>query len=1042
MLDERNNFVIENYHLKSTFSSFLPGINGELGIPLWCYYVNRGQCVSCFGVQDKNHAVMEFYPAHQAYERTPLLGFRTFLRVDGQYEEAFADRERQRSMVIGMNSLSIGEECQKYRITVEYETLPREPVAALMREVRITNLSGSELFLEAADGMAELIPYGINGSSMKEMGQTSKAWMEVLDLETGVPKFKVRASMEDSAEVSEVEGMNFAFARGNEGQLLSTIVDREVMFQSDTALIRAWGFEEDGVENVVKNHQVTCNDVPCCFFITSKLLAPMETLVIREIYGTAGKKTSIERIEKETEDPDWFSKKQQEAVHLAEKITNRIATKSGNPVFDAYCRQDYLDNLLRGGYPMKISPKKTFYLYSRKHGDMERDYNFFSMLPEPYSQGNGNFRDVNQNRRCDVFFSPFVGEGSIRMFYNAIQLNGYNPLGIEKVTYTLEAGRCEALIGEKWAASDCILQSVLRSAFTPGKLMEALGESGVDESEREKLFCAIMDEAVQEDGTKFLEGYWCDHWTYNLDLVEAYLAIFPEEREKLLFEDETYRFRQADQCILPRRKRYEKTDRGIRQYHFLKENVNTEKDENRYLRDRSGSVVVTNLASKMFTLIITKMAALDPYGMGVEMEGGKPGWYDALNGLPGLLGSSMAETYELMRCVAYLEEAAAGEGKELVVLKEAGDLAEAICKAAGSYRTELLKADCVAGYWNAVNDAKESFWEVTAKEVSGETTVWDNEKLSHTLKVFSDILRMGIEKAGRLGRGVRPTYFYYRVTDWEETEAGILPLSFEVMNTPDFLEGSVHSLKIASGCEEKREIYNSVRESRLYDRKLHMYKVNASLSEATFELGRACAFTPGWLENESVWLHMEYKYLLELLKAGLYKEFMEDFKQAAVPFLSEETYGRSLLENSSFIASSANPNPKYHGKGFVARLSGSTAEFLEMWEILMFGKRPFTVEAGELKLTFSPCIPEYLIGDDKRLECTFLGSVPVVYELPDTGAIVPGNYRIGEIRIAYEGGEECWEEAVCGVAAERVRAGNVRLITVKIVRQSKKMTPY
>lgn len=83
-----------------------------------------------------------------------------------------------------------------------------------------------------------------------------------------------------------------------------------------------------------------------------------------------------------------------------------------------------------------------------------------------------------------------------------------------------------------------------------------------------------------------------------------------------------------------------------------------------------------------------------------------------------------------------------------------------------------------------------------------------------------------------------------------------------------------------------------------------MYKVNASLQNASYELGRARAFTPGWLENESIWLHMEYKYLLELLHAQLYEEFLEDFHHAAIPFLDERQYGRSIWENSSFIASS------------------------------------------------------------------------------------------------------------------------------------------
>ena len=93
-----------------------------------------------------------------------------------------------------------------------------------------------------------------------------------------------------------------------------------------------------------------------------------------------------------------------------------------------------------------------------------------------------------------------------------------------------------------------------------------------------------------------------------------------------------------------------------------------------------------------------------------------------------------------------------------------------------------------------------------------------------------------------------------------------------------------------------------------------MYKVNASLKEASYEIGRARAFTPGWLENESIWLHMEYKYLLELLRSGMYEEFFADFHKAAIPFLDPQVYGRSIYENSSFIASSKNPNRAYHGK--------------------------------------------------------------------------------------------------------------------------------
>ncbi len=84
-----NTYIIKDYARKKPFASFLPGLAGIHGIPIWCYYVNRGQCVASFGVEDKDHAIMEFFPAHQAYQNTPLLGFRTFVKKEGKYLEPF-----------------------------------------------------------------------------------------------------------------------------------------------------------------------------------------------------------------------------------------------------------------------------------------------------------------------------------------------------------------------------------------------------------------------------------------------------------------------------------------------------------------------------------------------------------------------------------------------------------------------------------------------------------------------------------------------------------------------------------------------------------------------------------------------------------------------------------------------------------------------------------------------------------------------------------------------------------------------------------------
>src|SRR5471032_2873654 len=79
-------FEIEDYNQARPFSSFLPGIAGPLGKPMWVFYTNRGQCISSFGVRNKNGAMLEFYPANKAYAATPLLGFRTFIRFKKKKE--------------------------------------------------------------------------------------------------------------------------------------------------------------------------------------------------------------------------------------------------------------------------------------------------------------------------------------------------------------------------------------------------------------------------------------------------------------------------------------------------------------------------------------------------------------------------------------------------------------------------------------------------------------------------------------------------------------------------------------------------------------------------------------------------------------------------------------------------------------------------------------------------------------------------------------------------------------------------------------------
>ncbi|MBR2262909.1 MAG: hypothetical protein IJ917_00960 [Firmicutes bacterium] len=986
------NETIRQYGKKPPFSSFLPGVAGVKGIPIWCYYVNRGQAVVSFGVDNKDHPIMEFLPAHRAYTKVRQTGFRTFVRRDGAVRELFTQEENG-TMTIGMNVLGLEEKTEDLVTCVQYFVLPEEHVGALVRRVCVTNPSAEPIHLEVLDGMPEIVPYGVTDWTLKNMLQTGKAWMQVEDTETKAPFYRVRASMEDTTDVAVIEGGNFAVSFDEAGKRLPMITDPAQIFDYDLAMERPLVFTDGGLAKVQTRRGRTSNFFPCAFTVIEAEVGPGESLSWNTLIGQVESKDILQAFLEGTFTGGWFAAKEQRAVALTDRLTDCIDTHTADPRFDAYCRYTYMDNVLRGGCPMLLGDK-VFYAYSRKHGDLERDYNYFSMLPEFYSQGNGNFRDVNQNRRSDTFFSPFVGRYNLHMFYDMIQLDGYNPLSVEMQTFTPE-GETEAL--------------------TPGQIYARLEREGTPER-----FEEVMRGAKGQLNAKFNEGFWSDHWTYNLDLVEEYLAIWPDKEEDLLFTPE-YTWFPAQAMVRPRASRYEETVRGIRQYDTLER---VRDSQGLYVKDVNGEIVCSSLMEKLIVLCLTKFAGLDPYAMGLEMESGRPGWYDALNGLPGILGSSMNETYELKRmldfvlarlqkydCAATLPEEAVGLGESLYAASQIPGLADAGQQLA---------------FWNAINDAKEAYREKVFDGPCGKRIHCRGAELAEKIESLRAVVDQAICKADALGAPA-PAYFSYEVIDYEKDDAGIHPLHFAQHALPPFLEGAVRRMKLDGA--DAAQIYDQVRSSALFDEKLSMYRVNAPLDSESYEIGRCRAFTSGWLENASIWLHMEYKYLLETLKAGLYPQFFADLQKTCIPFLDPEVYGRSTLENSSFLASSLNPDEEIHGRGFVARLSGSTAEFLSIWRRMMFGAQPFIMKNGALVCALAPALPGWLIRPDKTVSAMFLGQTKVTYHLPDQEDLIPGAYRIKKILVD---GVEQPGPTITGATAEKLRAGQISTFEVWI----------
>jgi hypothetical protein len=331
-----------------------------------------------------------------------------------------------------------------------------------------------------------------------------------------------------------------------------------------------------------------------------------------------------------------------------------------------------------------------------------------------------------------------------------------------------------------------------------------------------------------------------------------------------------------------------------------------------------------------------------------------------MNGLPALIGSSLSETLELARLVNFLKSSFA-DASGVSLPAELATFITALTKALekDSRSTDRNKN---FRYWDVSNSIKEKYRNAVRFGVSGSERPTDKEDVMRFLSLCSKKTENGIRR-GCDKSGVPYTYFINEMGCPSKGRASAPAVSKPL---PLFLEAPVHAMKLTADLFDARSLYGKVRSSELYDKALGMYRLNASLESQPLEIGRSRVFTPGWLENESVWLHMEYKFMLETLKNGLYEDFYKDFRSALIPFQDPERYGRSTMENSSFLTCSSFFDEDLRGNGFVARLSGATAEFLHMLLIMNLGKRPFAFEANELVFSPSPALQGALFTDAPR----------------------------------------------------------------------------
>lgn len=978
-------FSLADFDEQKPFSSFLPGVAGDLGIPIWCFYVNRGQAISSFGVNNKDGAILEFQAANKAYSLTQFHGFRTFLKIKHSntefYYEPFQEKESEmisRQMNISPYSLQLIEKNNALNISIHihYFTIPYDSFGGLARQVVITNHAPGLMDLEILDGLTQFNTMGVNHYALKNMSRTAEAWSNITFSKNNFIQSSVLTSMEDSEKVLFSNQSNFYTTQcwlGNKPIVPEIIVNPEAVFEHDLSFFKPKGF----LKNSLKLKKDFFNRTPCAFSFVKAKAEPKSKLFLHTSVGMLNDKDQYESIHKKLSKKEYFYQKFNENYELIANLSSGAYINSSDSSLNGYAQQTYLDNALRGGEPKRITRHDTsinLYLYSRKHGDPERDYNSFQVSAKYFSDGNGNFRDICQNRRSDAWYAPETGEENLTYFLNLLQLDGYNPLLIKGLKYFVPKNKLQQLLKQvSYQETNDELRELLAYPFESGDLVQLFfkqdSKTGIS---LDNFLVQILSTAEKIENVEHGEGFWIDHWMYTFDLLESFEESFPDKVLQFLYKEPTFTFFDNDHYIVPRKNRYKSINGSLRQYDSVAvDKAKTKLIESRKIQKNKmrvkygeGKIYRTTLFVKLWILFLNKVSSLDAKQAGLEMEAGKPGWNDSLNGLPGIFGSSLVESMKLLTFIRKLKLWQGKHAKtnfEVNLPKEVVNFSKSVLKNLEGYKNKKLNS---FELWDMLNKNKEVFRKTVFYGIDGDESGLMGSHFENVLNITEAILSRSISKARDKETDLFTTYF---INEPILDKKGLLK-DFKQKPVRNFLEGQVYGLSVLKSATDRQKLAAAVQGSDLYDKKLKMHRVNGKIDHLPYEVGRIRSFTPGWLENGSIFLHMQYKYLLALLKAGLYKEFYSNFNKVLIPFKDPQVYGRSNLENVSFIASSLNPDSTIHGNGFVSRLSGATAEYLNIQKIMTMGRYPYQLnENKKLNLYFKPKLAGHLFHKKSNL---------------------------------------------------------------------------
>jgi len=222
-----------------------------------------------------------------------------------------------------------------------------------------------------------------------------------------MPFYRLSTQVSDTAAVTAQQAGHWVLSvlEGESPELLPIVYDQSKVFGQDSSLLLPVELISKSVGDIVRGPQYGKAKTGSAFSAVEDItLSPGESITISTFFGKAEDILTVPVVSRRLTQTGIVQYKLLRSREIIKQITAGVETVTSNPMFDGYVQQNYLDNSLRGGIAAILGEVdddtkmrgadedarlKPYHLFSRVHGDLERDYNDFDIPSTFFSQGPG-----------------------------------------------------------------------------------------------------------------------------------------------------------------------------------------------------------------------------------------------------------------------------------------------------------------------------------------------------------------------------------------------------------------------------------------------------------------------------------------------------------------------------------------------------------------------------------------------------------------------------------------------------------------------------